>query len=159
MNQQIMQDQSIVQELVFLYNNDPSTYLNIRRLVKSAYKNSLSTHAEKTFLRDSEEGHRCFGVLVDREEDFAKYLEMPFHPTAFYYIFCRVDYPFAAVFAVNPKGHIVEKKSLFQGEEINDILHTFGYCLGRCSPSDFVNKIAPEEKGVTILEGCVSHAV
>lgn len=152
-------DENIVSKLTYLHDHDPPAHINLKRVLDAAYTAHLATRAEKTFIAGLTSGYDCYGVLLDCEEDFARYLGMQYHANALYYLFRRAGHPFAAVYAIGPCERILTRKHLYTEDEIRDILWTFGPCLGGCDPYDLVYEIDPDMNEVKTMKGRVLSAV
>ena len=152
-------DENTALKLNYLREHDLPAHLNMKRVLDAVYIANLATHAEKAFVAGATAGYDCYGVLLDYEEDFARYLGMQHYGNALYYLSRRVGHPFAAIYAVGPDERILTRKHLQSESEIRDILWTFGPCLGRCGPYDLVCEIDPGTSAVKTMKGRVCHAV
>ena len=129
------------------------------RLTLATVLDASSPGDRDAFVAGITSGYECYGVLLDCEEDFARYLGMQYHANALYYLFRRAGHSFAAVYAIGPCGRILTRKHLFTEDEIRDILWTFGPCLGGCDPYDLVCEIDPDRNEVKTMKGRVLSAV
>lgn len=128
----------IMQEFDCLYEHAPQAYINLRHLVSATYRHYLVSHSEKSFRDGDVACYTCYGVAVHREADFARYIGIPYYSDALYYVLCRKGCAFAAVYALDINDNIVAKQYFYYESDIQDLLHTFGFCLGKCKPGDIV---------------------
>lgn len=151
----VKEDNKILQELDFFFQEDLDLYFNFKRNIDAAYTMKLTTESERNFLERNTENHLLFMPKHEYGDTFLKYCHLADTPDT-PYLFIRRDGRLASIFCLNRDGIITQRRHVYSLPEMADIYYSFEKHLWKYKPRQVIAQCITAVPDLTVVHKAVA---